>query len=63
MTPALQRELVALTEANRDRALWSLARDFMPSTPEAARRVLQRIAARGDRVTFIRARQLLSQLD
>jgi hypothetical protein len=62
MTPQFQRELLELIEANRDHALWSLPRDFTPQTPEAARRILQQIAARGDRATFIRARQLLRQL-
>jgi hypothetical protein len=62
MTPEFQRELLELLEANRDRALWSMPRDFTPQTPEAARRVLERIAARGNRAMFIRARQLLRQL-
>ena len=63
MTPEFQHELWKLIEANRERALWSLARDYTPETPAAARRVLEQIAARGDRATFIRARQLLRQLD
>ena len=62
MTPEFQRELSELLEANRDGALWSMPRDFAPQTPEATRRVLERIAARGNRATFIRARQLLRQL-
>ncbi len=63
MTPEFERELRELIEANRDRALWQMPPDFLPETPGAARRVLERIAARGDRATFIRARQLLRQLE
>lgn len=63
MTPEFERELLQLLTANRDRALWSAPRDFVPQTPTAARRVLEQIAARGSRLTFIRARQLLRQLD
>ena len=63
MTPQFQRELNELIEANRARALWSLRPDFVPQTAAAARRILEHIAARGDRATFQRARQLLRQLD
>ena len=49
MTPQLQREIEELINANRDLALWNLPPDFMPRTPEAAHRVLERIAARGSR--------------
>lgn len=62
MTPEFQHELNQLLEANRDRALWSLTPDFAPQTSEAARRVLETIARRGNRATFVRARQLLRQL-
>ncbi len=62
MTPEFQQQLLELIKANRDRALWSLARDFTPQTPQSARRVLETIAARGDRATFVRARVLLRQL-
>ncbi|HEX8237317.1 MAG TPA: hypothetical protein VF600_15260 [Abditibacteriaceae bacterium] len=61
--PSFERELRLLLEANRGRALWSAPRDFFPQTPAAVRRTLERIAARGDRTTFIRARQLLRLLD
>ena len=63
MTVEFMDELRALIEANRTRALWSWPRDYFPATPAATRRVLQRIAARGDRTTFVRARQLLRLLD
>lgn len=63
MNSDFQCELGQLIEANRERALWSQPRDFWPQTPAATRRVLHTIAARGDRQTFVRARQLLRQLD
>jgi len=63
MTPEFKQELLEIIEANRARALWSLPRDFVPQTPDAARRVLNLIAARGNKATFIRARQLLHQLE
>ena len=56
------RELMELIEANRSRALWYFAKDFVPATPDSARRVLEAIAARGDRATWVRARQLLRRL-
>jgi len=62
MTPEFKHELSELIEANRDCALWSLPRDFVPLTSDATKRVLELIAARGNRETFIRARQLLRQL-
>jgi len=62
MTPEFERELLELIEANRAQALWSLPVDFMPQTPAATRRVLEQIAARGNRATYIRARKLLQQL-
>ena len=62
MTPEIQRQLRALIEANRARALWSLPADYFPDDAPAARAVLERIAARGDRATFIAARRLLAQI-
>ncbi len=62
MSPALTREIQELIEANRTRALWSMPLHYFPETDEALRRVLQRIAARGDRKTFVRANQLLREL-
>ncbi len=59
---AFESDLRELIEANRTRALWWLPRDFFPTTDEQARRVLERIAARGDRDTFVCARQLLQRL-
>lgn len=62
MTPELQNELLELLHANRDRALWWAASDTVPTTLDAARRLLRQIAARGDRATFVRAHQLLRRL-
>jgi hypothetical protein len=62
-TTEFQREVRALIEANRARALWSWPLDYFPDNPESTRRALERIAARGDRATYIRARELLQQLD
>lgn len=58
-----ERELQELIECNRVRALWSLQRDYQPTDLAATRRILERIASRGDRATFIRARKLLNQIN
>ncbi len=63
MSPDFTQELRHLIETNRTRALWSMPLDYYPATTDAIRRVLRRIAARGDRETFVCARQLLRQLD
>lgn len=62
MTAAFERELRALIEANRARALWSMPCDYFPVDKAATRRVLEKIAARGDRPTWVKARQMLSEL-
>lgn len=62
MTPALETEIRALIEAQRARALWSWPLDYFPPDVDAAKAVLNRIAARGDRETFVAARRLLKQL-
>ncbi len=62
LSPELEREVRELIEANRTRALWSLPLDYFPPDVAAACRVVERIAARGDRETFVRARLLLSRL-
>lgn len=56
MIMQLQSEITNLIEANRARALWHLAPDYLPQMPDETRRVLRQIAARGDRATWIRAR-------
>ena len=63
MKPQLQAEIVQFIEANRARALWFLAPDYLPQTPDESRRVLRQIAARGDRQIWIEARELLAKLD
>ncbi len=62
MTAEFRSELRDLIEANRVRALWSLPRDYFPADEASVRRVLERIAARGDRQTWVRARQMLREL-
>ncbi len=63
MTANFKSELRALIETNRIRALWSMPRDYFPSDEAGARRVLEKIAARGDRQTYVRARQMLRELE
>jgi len=63
MTATFESELRALIEANRARALWSMPRDYFPADDAGARRVLEKIAARGDRATWIRARRMLRELE
>ena len=63
MTNQFQGELRALIEANRARALWNVPRDYFPADTESARRILERIAARGDRATWTKARQMLRELN
>ena len=62
MIQNFEAELRALIEANHVRALWSLPRDYFPVDDASARRILEKIAARGDRATWIRARQMLREL-
>ena len=58
----LPTELIEFIEANRARALWHLAPDYLPQTAGETRRVLRQIAARGDRATWVKARLLLEEL-
>ena len=60
--PEQEEEFKSLIEANRVRALWSMPPHYFPSDKSAAKRILERIAARGDRATFVRARRLLIEL-
>lgn len=59
----MKTEIERFIEANRARAMWHLAPDYLPRTPAATRRVLRQIAARGDRQTWIEARELLRELE
>ena len=63
MNAEFERELRELIEANRTRALWSSPPDYYPTTPDAVRRVLERIAARGDLATYKRARVMMAQVE
>jgi len=51
-----------LIEANSVRALWAFPQDYYPSDIDSVRRILERTSTRGDRATFMRARQLLNIL-
>lgn len=62
MTPEIYARLRALIEANRARALWNFPADYFPADVADARAVLERIAARGDRATFVAARRLLAKI-
>ena len=62
MTLETKAQLRALIEANRARALWNFPVDYFPADVPAARAVLERIAARGDRATWVAARRLISQI-
>ena len=62
MTLEIYAQLRALIEANRTRALWNFPADYFPTDAVAARAVLERIAARGDRATWVAARRLLAEI-
>ena len=47
----VQEQLTALVEEYRDRCLWFLRPDYMPSTPEETRQVLDLIERYGDLAT------------
>lgn len=53
--PPAAEALVALIDEYRDRCLWFLRRDYYPSTPDEARRVLEYIQRYGDRDGYRRA--------
>ncbi len=58
----MKPEIAEFIEAHRARALWHLAPDYLPQTADEMRCVLRQIAARGDRATWVRARELLREL-
>lgn len=62
MTTEICEQLRVLIEANRTRALWNFPADYFPADAQAARAVVERIAARGNRATFVAARRLLAEL-
>lgn len=55
---ALFARIDELAEARRTECLWFLWRDYLPSTIEERLRVLEYLEQRGDRATFIAARNL-----
>jgi hypothetical protein len=54
----VQQKLAELVEEYRDRCLWFLRADYMPETPEEARRVLDLIERYGDRAGYRRAEEI-----
>ena len=62
MKADIQIEVVKLVAEYRDRCLWFLRHDYMPSTPEEARRVLDLIERYGDLAGYRRAEELKAWL-
>ena len=58
----VQKKLADLIEEYRDRCLWFLRADYMPTTPEEARRVLDLIERYGDRAGYRRAEEIKAWL-
>ena len=58
----VQKKLAELIEEYRDRCLWFLRSDYMPGTPEEARRVLELIERYGDMAGYRRAEELKAWL-
>lgn len=58
----VQQQLVDLIEEYRDRCLWFLRPDYLPGTPEEARRVLDLIERYGDRAGYRRAEEIKAWL-
>jgi len=54
MTERIQR----LVEDYRDRCLWFLRKDFMPTTAEEILRTLEQIERYGDRAAYERAEEI-----
>ncbi|MEI7902860.1 MAG: hypothetical protein WCK89_21650 [bacterium] len=53
-----QNKVAELIEEYRDRCLWFMRADYMPSTPEEVRRVLDLIVRYGDRESYRRAEEI-----
>jgi hypothetical protein len=63
VTPMGTAEQVAvLVEEYRDRCLWFLRPDYLPTTPEEIRSVLELIERYGDRAGFERAEEIKTWL-
>lgn len=52
---SLIAEIDVLVEANRNRCLWFLRQDYLPTTDDERLWVLTQIQRRCDRATFVRA--------
>jgi hypothetical protein len=55
--PDGRKELARLVEDYRDRCLWFLRPDFMPTTTEQILRTLEQIERCGDRAAYERAEE------
>ena len=56
--PDWRKELACLVEDYRDRCLWYLRPDFMPTTTEQILRTLDQIERGGDRAAYERAEKI-----
>lgn len=56
--PDWRKELARLVEDYRDRCLWYLRPDFMPTTTEQILRTLDQIERSGDRSAYERAEKI-----
>jgi hypothetical protein len=54
----VHEEIRRLVRDNRARCLWFAPRDYMPETNSERLRALEHIERHGDRVAFVRAREL-----
>jgi len=54
----IAEKLGSLVEDYRDRCLWFLRKDFMPTTPEEILRTLDQIERYGDRAAYERAEEI-----
>lgn len=55
---ALEIEIDAFVDAQRDRCLWFIGREYHPRTDDERRWILTEIQRRSDRATFVRAGEL-----
>lgn len=58
----IDEQVAALVEEYRDRCLWFLRPNYLPTTPEETRRVLELIERYGDRACFDRAEEIKTWL-
>ncbi len=55
---ALTAEIDAFVDAQRDRCLWFVAREYHPRSDDERRWILTEIQRHADRATFVRAAEL-----